>query len=187
MFLDYSLNSTVDPPKSLPIYYIYEASTPNIYENAERATNTNPGWLILTYVERTAAEKNAIRRAAGCGGVTDCSPESCEEYPPACTAEGGLGAFTACVPASEQNIQGGQIGSMVRWNNLKSGDKFLVILVPKPKIKIPETILVPQDDDVKERRRIKLPKAPKIPTIAKPVTVLGVLLLILWSLVPVGG
>ncbi|MBR2262208.1 MAG: hypothetical protein IJ916_11000 [Paludibacteraceae bacterium] len=78
-----------------------------------------------------------------------------DEYPYACTKEGGAGAYTSnvpvlesemlgantmLVPESENKSHGGYIGSLIKANEMKTGDKFEIILIPdKEKKKVPES------------------------------------------------
>ncbi len=51
-----------------------------------------------------------------------------DEYPYACTMDGGAEAFWCHVPIAEQQSQGGSLAAVVR--NLSIGDYFDVVLVP---------------------------------------------------------
>jgi hypothetical protein len=53
---------------------------------------------------------------------------SVDEYPFACTMQGGSGAWIGHVPPGEQLIQGGVISSFLQRNGLQAGDTFHVVV-----------------------------------------------------------
>jgi len=68
------------------------------------------------------------RRSMALDGVPKIPGYSRDEYPFACTAEGGAGAWVGHVPANQQSAQGGLISSFVRKYGIKSGDSFRVCI-----------------------------------------------------------
>lgn len=102
--------------------------------------------VILTY-DPTKAEKEKRRTQAQFRGIKvdaeygkveyydgpDSLPrikskESCsvDEFPYACTSEGGIDSVIAMVPKKEQSSQGGKLSSFIQKHNLTKGDKFQV-------------------------------------------------------------
>ncbi len=114
--------------------------TPDIYHNIWMAVEELGHPLLLTYqpsqkdINRSKAiihhivEDNKPVFARKKNGIN----QSYDEYPFACTAEGGTDSRVAAVTAQEQNVQGGQISALIRHNRMQSGDQFLVVLVPDP-------------------------------------------------------
>ena len=123
----------------IPVLRVSQVRTPNIYENIQMAVEDLDHPLILTY--RPGGGNNRGKAIAH-HIVEDGKPwgaskkygveRSYDEYPFACTSEGGTDSRVAAVPKDEQNIQGGQISALIRHNNMQSGDRFRVELVPDP-------------------------------------------------------
>jgi RHS repeat-associated protein len=118
------------------VYPIFQKLTPAIYDNARLAIHGNSDWSVLHYGGFDAVTKNQNRLDAGCGAGNGCSALTggeyqCEEFPLACTIEGGAwNAFIRCVPRKEQQIQASTVWSMISYFKLKTGDAFLVLLIP---------------------------------------------------------
>ncbi|MGQ0840854.1 NucA/NucB deoxyribonuclease domain-containing protein [Actinokineospora sp.] len=53
---------------------------------------------------------------------------SCDEYPFASSQEGGKGARTEEVHPDEQNCQGGTLSTSYRYQNIKDGEAYLVVI-----------------------------------------------------------
>ncbi len=53
-----------------------------------------------------------------------------DEFPYACTAEGGSGAYLESVNAAENQAAGRSLGQFLRENNIGNGDRFLVVIGP---------------------------------------------------------
>ncbi|MBN9154809.1 MAG: hypothetical protein J0J05_12580 [Microbacterium sp.] len=49
-----------------------------------------------------------------------------DDYPFACTAEGGCGAFVRSVPSAEQSYQGGVLSNFFQRYGVQPGDVFNV-------------------------------------------------------------
>jgi hypothetical protein len=65
----------------------------------------------------------------------------CEEFPLACTIEGGAwNAFIMCVPTSEQKIQAATVWSMISYFKLKTGDSFVILLIPSSPVVEPKPV-----------------------------------------------
>lgn len=56
---------------------------------------------------------------------------SCQEYPYACTEEGGANAITGEVSIAEQRLEGATLSILVTAFGMKKGDKIFVIPVSK--------------------------------------------------------
>lgn len=83
---------------------------------------------LLTYdSNKSSARRRHLSKAAG--GLIGASDINVDEYPYATTKEGGSNAATNLVPASENKSHGGYIGSLIRINKMKTGDKFNIILI----------------------------------------------------------
>lgn len=116
---------------NLPIYFVPQVITPNIYNNTMFALTGDWQTPILTYGNYTEAEKRAKRQQAyGYRGPADPSGQGrfqWDEYPFASTFEGGRGATVRRVPAWENRIQGIMLNKFYRRFNLRRGSKFIVI------------------------------------------------------------
>lgn len=89
---------------------------------------------LLTYDGGDNPERRA-RRNAACSAMRESIRKAglidmeCDEYPPAMSLEGGWNASVRAAPDNEQRSQGGTMGSFVRTNKLKLGDKFQVQVI----------------------------------------------------------
>lgn len=114
------------PPKE---HRVYEDITPSIYQNTVKALAEGKS-DVLTYggVGYGALSGN---RDAALSSMHGARPKnmSYDEYPYASTLQGGGGSRVQLVPATEQNIQGGQLRALYR--TMKAGESFKVVLVPK--------------------------------------------------------
>ena len=154
-----------EEPQIVPLY-IEEKRWPKVYENHENGLKMgHPN--ILTYDANPKARAKRRQDAKKSSGITPKENWNIDEYPYACTKEGGRGAsvatvnpFEECdfagtetlipstlsVPESENKSHGGYIGSQVKKYKMKTGDKFMVILVPdkdKKKETSPQTDVIP--------------------------------------------
>lgn len=75
-----------------------------------------------------AAARDANRRAALRGQSPAPAGQSLDEYPFACSAQGGCGSFVRAVPASEQSYQGGVLSRFFQDHGVAVGDPFNVSL-----------------------------------------------------------
>lgn len=58
------------------------------------------------------------------------------------------------VPSSENRSQGANLGSFIRVNKLKSGDKFLVVLVPANNKRRPSPYTVPATRSYRQQKPV---------------------------------
>ncbi|MGX7827604.1 NucA/NucB deoxyribonuclease domain-containing protein [Actinokineospora sp. 24-640] len=72
-----------------------------------------------------------------CGAfVKKYADGECDEYPFAMSIQGGAGARTEEVPRREQRCQGAAIGNATRWQGIKAGEDFLVIISNPSRVEI---------------------------------------------------
>jgi hypothetical protein len=84
---------------------------------------------------KNSALQSANRSKACPRSFTKTYPKSsCDEYPFASTEEGGAGARTEEVHKDEQDCQGGTLSTSYRYQNIKDGDRFLVVIWHPDKI-----------------------------------------------------
>jgi hypothetical protein len=69
------------------------------------------------------------------GGAIEEIPHilSRDEYPFACTREGGASSFVGHVPGHQNSVQGGKIAAFVRQNNISPGSRFIVRVLNHPR------------------------------------------------------
>lgn len=85
---------------------------------------------LLTYdSNKSSARRRRRHLSKAAGGLIGASDINVDEYPYATTKEGGSNAAINLVPASENKSHGGYIGSLIRINKMKTGDKFNIILI----------------------------------------------------------
>ena len=127
-------------PKKKPIYYVFESRWPNVYKTYKKylgkKTTKN-----LTYDSNPNNRRE--RRQESLRGYSVQPGFDRDEFPYATTKEGGKGAAVNYVPSPENRSHGANLGSFIRVNKLKSGDKFLVVLVPANNRKRPSPYTVP--------------------------------------------
>ncbi len=132
----------------MPVYYVYEDLTPEIYAHTKLALKKNPTWKVLHYngggklanSQRYYARKNKPLDWLNIIG------NNMEEFPPASTWEGGRKAWVISVPIWENCIQGGQLGAIMR--NMEPNDAFAVVLVPKVTKPIKQPVPSPVNDPI---------------------------------------
>jgi len=78
----------------------------------------------------SAAARDANRRAALRGQPSAPAGQSLDEYPFACSAQGGCGSFVRPVPIGEQSYQGGVLSRFFQNNGVQPGDPFYVQFGP---------------------------------------------------------
>lgn len=78
----------------------------------------------------TGAARDANRRAALRGQPPAPAGQSLDEYPFACSAQGGCGSFVNPVPVAEQSYQGGVLSSFFQRYGIRPGDPFDVMFGP---------------------------------------------------------
>lgn len=113
----------------LAIHLVIEDATPKIYEHTIDALTQHPEWYVLTYDKRNKSER---RRAATAPLPLSTNKNySRDEFPYACTLEGGIGASVRYVPVYEQEIQKVQLRFLaVTLLGKKDSTKFLVLPLP---------------------------------------------------------
>ena len=114
------------PASRIPTVQFSRSRAPNIAANIDEAVEAG---APVTLTRATAAERNANRRAALQGQQAAPAGQSLDEYPFACTAQGGSGACVRAVPIAEQSYQGGVLSAAFRHQRIEVGDEFLVVLV----------------------------------------------------------
>jgi len=101
--------------------------------NGLRGKNT----VELTYSgKQTASQQRTKRGQAGCvpgycKNLGQAGLNSCDEFPPASTDEGGnatpsLQRAVNCIPGVQNSYQGGKLGSFIRNQNLQQGDSYII-------------------------------------------------------------
>ena len=120
-------NNSADPCDCLPtVEFSLSGSMPDVAANIQAAQQAGHPNLLHRITSRSAIRRN---RRQACGSVTCASGESCDEYPFASSQEGGTGARTQCVPAGQQNSQGGTLSSFYSSNGIGDGDSYCVKVV----------------------------------------------------------
>jgi len=76
------------------------------------------------------AARDANRRAALRGQSPAPAGQSLDDYPFACSAQGGCGATVRSVPVGEQSYQGGVLSRFFQDNGIGVGDPFNVMFGP---------------------------------------------------------
>ncbi|MCR5247501.1 MAG: hypothetical protein K6E14_06935, partial [Paludibacteraceae bacterium] len=153
-----------DEAADLPVFYVHEKKWPNVYKNHENAVSKGKP-LRLTYDSNLHNRNRRRRESIGSSGIERKAGMNIDEYPYACTKEGGNQAVTRVVPESEEvsfagvqsaetlsvpesenKSHGGALGAFIKQNKLKTGDQFLVVLVPnseKEKEPVPQPVPQP--------------------------------------------
>ena len=88
----------------------------------------NPTLLTYDFSNINAARRRTAALKAS--GISSSSQVDRDEYPYAHTEEGGSNASVMQVPRSENRSHGQYLSTLVKSNNMKTGDHFLIILVP---------------------------------------------------------
>lgn len=78
----------------------------------------------------TGAARDANRRAAQRGQSPAPAGQSLDEYPFACSAQGGCGSTVRSVPVGEQSYQGGVLSRFFQNNGIGAGDPYNVTFGP---------------------------------------------------------
>jgi RHS repeat-associated protein len=166
-------------PQAMKILYVFEVTTPWIYEHIDYAHKNLGKPLLLNYL---GAPFNKPNRRVATKDWRDYKRPfswSVDEYPFASTLEGGFGASTALVPAVENSIQGGQIKGL----QLKKGDLLLVKLVPNPeKERVPVLQKSPQNNYIPTYAPVRIHKSAVVVGGALGITVAEVVFWVLFAL-----
>ena len=113
--------------KNAPTVTFSRSRAPGIAQNFDNAV-ANGSPTSLTRVGD--ATRKANRRAALRGQSRAPAGQSLDEYPFACSAQGGCGSFVRSVPVGEQNYQGGVLSRFFQDYGVNPGDPFNVLFGP---------------------------------------------------------
>ena len=138
-------------PKKTPTYYVFESRWPNVYKTHKKYLG-NGTTKILTYDSNP--DNRRERRRESLRGYSVRPGFNRDEFPYATTQEGGKGAAVNYVPSPETKSHGGSLGSFIKENKLKSGDKFLVVLVPANNRRRPSPYTVPVTRSYKQQEPV---------------------------------
>jgi hypothetical protein len=97
-----------------------------IHKESDRPANGAPTRLTRA----NAATRDANRRAALRGQSPAPAGQSLDEYPFACSAQGGCGSLVRRVPVGEQSYQGGVLSRFFQDYGIRPGDPFDVMFGP---------------------------------------------------------
>jgi RHS repeat-associated protein/uncharacterized repeat protein (TIGR01451 family) len=113
-------------PCHIPILLYPGAITPHVGDHMQDAQDG--GYPMLLSYEASRAQRR-INRARACANT----PPSCDEYPFASTQESRYGASARTVPAIENSIQGGYLGSFYLRAGIvgRQGALFAVVVIPQ--------------------------------------------------------
>jgi RHS repeat-associated protein len=125
------------------VYFVFEQFTPEIYAHIRDAQKVGHPRLLTYDANKNNQKKRREEALRGHrNSIKPGSGLSLDEYPFASTMEGGKNSSVRAVPVHEQQIQGSEIGGfsgVIRLYGLQTGDKILVIPVPKEKTQAPST------------------------------------------------
>ena len=138
-------------PKKEPIYYVYESRWPNVYKTHKKYLGKK---TIKNLTYDSNPNNRRERRQESLRGYSVLSGFDRDEFPYATTKEGGKGAAVNYVPSSENRSHGANLGSFIRVNKLKSGDKFLVVLVPANNKRRPSPYTVPATRSYRQQKPV---------------------------------
>ena len=106
----------------LPVFVVDSRRTPAIAAHIRAAQAAGKPAILHRVIP---VPRN--RRPGACRGWR--GPGSCDEYPFACTSDGGPGkASIAGVPLREQKLQGGDLLAFYRRHRIGNGDPFVVVV-----------------------------------------------------------
>lgn len=111
----------------IPTVLFSRSRGPGIASNFDNAV-ANGAPTRLTRVGDAA--RNANRRDALRGQSRAPAGQSLDEYPFACSAQGGCGSFVRSVPVGEQHYQGGVLSQFFQRSGVQPGDPFNVMFGP---------------------------------------------------------
>ena len=122
-----SLRRTGTAAQGVPKVVFSRSRAPGIGRNFDDAV-ANGAPTRLTRVN--AATRDANRRAALRGQRPAPAGQSLDEYPFACSAQGGCGSFVRPVAVGEQHYQGGVLSGFFQQHGVRPGDPFDVTFGP---------------------------------------------------------
>jgi hypothetical protein len=124
---------TIDEIKDLPIFFVFQSLTHDIYENDLNTIASQPWLAVLQYV---GAENSSItdeNRKAACAGKdylrTSKRPQL-DEYPFASTYQGGACSSVVPVSVAEHTIQRVHLSAFYRSKLKGQSGWFLVVPLP---------------------------------------------------------
>ncbi len=120
-------NETESKKKRLNVHFVFQAKTPQIYQNTLEAFRSGKPTTLHYDSDKTRQKQRRKEALEGHPKREDGTER--DEYPYASTFEGGKGAVVADVPKTEQRIQGGHLS--VLYFALDQGEAFLVLPVPR--------------------------------------------------------
>jgi RHS repeat-associated protein len=114
--------------RQVPEVVFSRSRAPEIARNFDEAVQKGASTTLNRIENRAAIRAN--RREALRGQPAPRAGQSLDEYPFACTAQGGAGACVRAVPVAEQSYQGGVLSRFFRIHNILEGDPFRVRFEP---------------------------------------------------------
>ncbi|MDO4957856.1 MAG: SpvB/TcaC N-terminal domain-containing protein [Prevotellaceae bacterium] len=121
-------------------FNIYESKWPNVYKNHVKGMK---GKMVMDLTYDESRSNKIRRRHEATGGIPTQPLMDKDEFPYACTMEGGKGASVMLVPRYENRSHGGTLQSLIRGNKLETGDIIRVVLRPAQKQKEPRPVTAP--------------------------------------------
>lgn len=111
----------------VPTVVFSRSRAPGIADNFDNAVADG----APTQLNRVSgAARDANGRVALRGQAPAPAGQSLDEYPFACSAQGGCGSFVGAVPVGEQSYQGGVLSRFFQNNGVGVGDPFNVMFGP---------------------------------------------------------
>lgn len=114
--------------KDVPEVVFSRSKAPEIAKNFDEAVENGAPTTLNRIESRSAIRAN--RREALRGQPAPRAGQSLDEYPFACTAQGGAGACVRAVPIAEQSYQGGVLSRFFQRHSIREGDPFGVRFEP---------------------------------------------------------
>lgn len=170
-FYNLDISNTIvvkNSPDTVP-FFIFESKYKSVYRHHVNAITQKGKPIYLTYDSNKSNAKT--RRYAATKMYPKINLYQRDEYPYACTMEGGAGASVEQVPQIENWRHGGDLGQLVLKNNMQTGDVFHIILIPGPdKQKQPIPSPVPIEEEVKR------PAPSRVPVNTKDIAITGAIM-----------
>jgi hypothetical protein len=129
-----ALKKTVKELQKYKFFPVIKSLTPKIFAFDVAALATHPWWLMLEYngAGSPVTLRNRARIAGTYAWMRTTAPlgYQLDEFPYACTVQGGYGAMASMVPAWENALQGGLLGAFTRWSLKGTPQAFIVVPIP---------------------------------------------------------